>query len=122
MNVWDEVLTRIESKVNRHSFHTWFKPTSFCGQNTGTVIVRVPNLQFKDWLLKHYSGVIGEAMRDLKKGDLMVRFVTESIGDAAAAPPTTEETGAFEVSEIPRPGGPGAVGLNPRYTFDTFIV
>ena len=122
MNVWDEVLTRIESKVNRHSFHTWFKPTSFCGQNTGTVIVRVPNLQFKDWLLKHYSGVIGEAMRDLKKGDLMVRFVTESIGDAAAAPSSTEETGAFEVSEIPRPGGPGAVGLNPRYTFDTFIV
>ena len=28
-NIWDQVLARIETKVNRHSFYTWFKPTSF---------------------------------------------------------------------------------------------
>ena len=26
-NIWDQVLSRIETKVNRHSFYTWFKPT-----------------------------------------------------------------------------------------------
>ena len=26
-NIWDAVLARIETKVNRHSFYTWFKPT-----------------------------------------------------------------------------------------------
>ena len=31
-NVWDEVLGRIETKVNRHSFYTWFKPTSFMAE------------------------------------------------------------------------------------------
>jgi len=30
-NVWDQVLSRIETKVNRHIFYTWFKPTSFVG-------------------------------------------------------------------------------------------
>src|SRR6201995_1975525 len=29
MNLWDEILARIESKVNRHSFYTWFRPTPF---------------------------------------------------------------------------------------------
>ena len=28
-NIWDAVLARIETKVNRHSFYTWFKPTAF---------------------------------------------------------------------------------------------
>ena len=28
-NIWDQILGRIESKVNRHSFLTWFKPTAF---------------------------------------------------------------------------------------------
>ena len=28
-NIWDQVLARIETKVNRHSFYTWFKPTAF---------------------------------------------------------------------------------------------
>ena len=28
-NIWERILARIETKVNRHSFYTWFKPTSF---------------------------------------------------------------------------------------------
>ena len=28
-NIWDQVLSRIETKVNRHIFYTWFKPTAF---------------------------------------------------------------------------------------------
>ena len=29
MNLWDEILARIETKVNRHSFYTWFRPTMY---------------------------------------------------------------------------------------------
>ena len=28
-NIWDEILSRVQAKVNRHSFYTWFKPTAF---------------------------------------------------------------------------------------------
>ena len=28
-NLWDEVLARVEGKINRHSFATWFRPTSY---------------------------------------------------------------------------------------------
>ena len=28
-SIWDQILARIETKVNRHSFYTWFKPTAF---------------------------------------------------------------------------------------------
>ena len=78
MNVWDQILARIETKVNRHSFYTWFKPTSFIAEDRGSVTVRVPNDVFKDWLTKHYSGVITEAMTELKRPHLTVHFVAEA--------------------------------------------
>ena len=28
-NIWDDILSRVQAKVNRHSFYTWFKPTAF---------------------------------------------------------------------------------------------
>src|SRR5580692_7336444 len=124
MNLWEEILARIETKVNRHSFYTWFKPTTFVAEGTGAIIVRVPNPLFTDWLTKHYSGVIREAMTELSQGALSVNFIAESPGDG----PTTQlsaadATAALEASELPlSAGAAGSAGLNPRYTFDTFIV
>ena len=34
-NIWDEVLARIDTKVNRHSFYTWFKPTAYVATRAG---------------------------------------------------------------------------------------
>ena len=62
-NLWDQVLSRIETKVNRHSFYTWFKPTAFVERaRWASITVRVPNALFRDWLTKHYSAVIDEAL------------------------------------------------------------
>ena len=80
MNLWDEILARIETKVNRHSFYTWFRPTSFVSDSRSAVTVRVPNTLFKDWLTKHYAGVIAEAMVELKRPNLLVNFVSELKG------------------------------------------
>jgi chromosomal replication initiator protein len=121
MNLWDEVLARIETKINRHSFYTWFKPTAFVGEDPISVTVRVPNPLFKDWLTKHYSGVIGEAMGELKRASLSVNFVADPSGDPPAIL-SVDELAALDTHEQDLPAGLGSAGLNPRYTFDTFIV
>ena len=61
VNVWNQVLSRIETKVNRHSFYTWFRPTVFVEDSGERVTIRVPNELFRDWLTKHYAEVINEA-------------------------------------------------------------
>ncbi len=121
MNLWDQILARIETKVNRHSFYTWFKPTSFIAADEGSVTVRVPNGLFKDWLTKHYSGVISEAMADLNKPALAVNFQAESPGDPNNIALGPDEAAVMETTPPPTTL-PGPAGLNPRYTFDTFIV
>jgi chromosomal replication initiator protein len=120
MNLWDEILARIETKVNRHSFYTWFRPTTFLADDRSSVTVRVPNALFKDWLTKHYAGVISEAMAEIKRPNLVVNFVADALNEAPMIPLSPDETAALESG--PPPPQPGAAGLNPRYTFDTFIV
>ena len=121
MNLWEQILARIEAKVNRHSFYTWFKPTTCLAEDRQSVTVRVPNDLFKDWLTKHYSGVISEALVDLNLPTLDVNFVSEGAADAPTIPLTQEEASALN-AEVVLPPSFGTGGLNPRYTFDTFIV
>jgi chromosomal replication initiator protein len=119
MNPWEHVLGRIEPKVNRHSFYTWFKPTSFVAEDASAITVRVPNALFKEWLSKHYSGVIAEAMAEVNRAALAVNFVEDAELDAVPIPLSADEAAPIEG---PPPAAPGPAGLNPRYTFDTFIV
>lgn len=120
MNLWEQILARVETKVNRHSFYTWFKPTTFVAENGSTLSVLVPNTLFKDWLTKHYSGVIGEALAELDRKTLVIDFVAEGQNEVPDAELTPDEVSAFEPP--PPIVGTGPAGLNPRYTFDTFIV
>jgi len=122
MNLWDEILARIETKVNRHSFYTWFRPTMFVSEDRVSVTVQVPNSHFREWLTKHYSGVIAEAAKDVRRPNLVVHFVADSQADAASAIPLSAEEAAALESVPPPTTQPGSAGLNPRYTFDTFIV
>ena len=78
--------------------------------------VRVPNPLFKDWLMKHYSGVISEAMGEVKKAHLAVNFVAEGTSDASAVTLSPDEAIAFETAIVPTesvapgPAGPVPVG------------
>jgi chromosomal replication initiator protein len=120
-NIWEAVLARIETKVNRHSFYTWFKPTAFVADREGRLVVRVPNTLFRDWLTKHYSAVLGEALREVERAGASVEFVTEETA-SAPEPPVIIPTVAIDApsdEELPD-SAPG--GLAPRYSFDTFIV
>jgi len=85
MNPWDQILSRVETKVNRR-FCTRFKPTSFVSEETAAITVRVPSTLFKDWLTKHDSGVISEAMGEVKKASLAVNFVPDAQADAGTTP------------------------------------
>jgi chromosomal replication initiator protein len=119
-NIWEQVLACIETKVNRHSFLTWFKPTTFVADGD-TITVCVPNPLFRDWLTKHYAAVIDEALTDAGRKDTKLEFVVSGAPDAAGP---TSVTPPLEDPPVPPDLPPitNPAGLNPRYTFDTFIV
>jgi chromosomal replication initiator protein len=109
LNLWDDVLAKVESKVNRHSFATWFRPTTSLGLQGSTLHVRVPNVQFKDWLAKNYQGVIAEALAELGAGQVHVHFDCEPDAPPFAEAPSDRDA-------------PTLAALNPKYTFESFVV
>ena len=118
-SIWDQILARVETKVNRHSFSTWFKPTAFVADGGRSITVRVPNTLFKDWLTKHYSVVLAEALAEVRRGESSLVFVAEP---GVALPPADEPFLAVEATDETAIDGMTPAGLNPRYTFDAFIV
>jgi chromosomal replication initiator protein len=122
-NIWDAVLARLETKVNRHSFYTWFKPTGFIAEQPDGIHVRVPNSLFREWLTKHYSGVLSEALREVDRSGAAVQFVTEEGTHTVdltrpAHPPPDDGEADGEAADTDA----GQPGLGGRYSFDTFIV
>mgnify|MGYP001458485044 CR=1 FL=1 len=119
-SIWDHLLTRIETKVNRHSFYTWFRPTSLVADSGSSLTVRVPDPLFKDWLTKHYSGVLAEALEEVRRPGVNLVFVAEEAkADTVAVepPPEVVDGDASPLASLAVAGG-----LPPRYSFDTFIV
>ena len=81
--------------------------------------MRVPSALFRDWLAKHYTGVINEALAEASRTDARIVFLTddESVGAARAG----QREPRLRPSRATSPATE-AVGLNPRYSFETFIV
>jgi len=110
LDVWQTVLEIVEKKVNQQSFNTWFKPTQLIKYDDKALYVRVPNAFFQDWLNDHIDVVL-EAARLAGLGDINVIYITEKIPvDLAAA-----SQGRLDFESLDNT-------LNPKYTFDTFVV
>ncbi len=105
-DLWDRVLARVEAKVNRHSFATWFRPTSYVALDSGRLRVAVPNTQFREWLTKNYQGVLAEALTEVGHPEIEVEF--EELSDSSSSSATTAV--------------PEARHFNPKYTFESFVV
>ena len=114
MDLWEKTLARIESKVNRHSFNTWFRPTRQLSESGKTLAIQVPNAHFRDWLTKHYTGVIHESLDELDCRDVSVVFEAATTVSVEAPSLLTGPLDEERKQETPP--------LNPKYTFDSFVV
>ncbi|MFH0803718.1 MAG: chromosomal replication initiator protein DnaA [Candidatus Tagabacteria bacterium] len=125
-NLWERALAEIELSISRPSFLTWFQNTSIAGQNDDIVTLSVPNTFVKEWLSNKYHKVIINALRALSPSIRNVEYVIYS-------QPLTGKKSIPSFKLLPRDGREEQLGfdemyidkvanLNPRYTFDNFIV
>ena len=90
-NIWDEIRSRIQENVNRVSYDTWFLPTAFVADDDRSVTVRVPNALFRDWIVKHYSSLIAQALDDVRRSDARIRVIVAGSPDAETSSHSIDE-------------------------------
>src|SRR5215467_689588 len=127
-NPWVRVLDALEKKINRHSFDTWLKPSRYSHSNGGILFVRVPSADFCH-VGDKYADLIQEAIDNLGLEYQDVQFVTPD--DDPATSTTVRHDGGLSVHQGGGAGlrpqqsrfdWDGAAQLNPRYTFDAFVI
>ena len=128
-NPWARILDALEKKINRHSYDTWLKPTRFSHANDGILFVRVPTAEFRH-VGDKYADLIQEAVDNLGLGYEDVKFVTAD--DDPSNTPIRHNGGLSAMSggnsqsqSSPSQGRfdwDSAAQLNPRYTFDAFVI
>ena len=123
--VWDAVLARVETKVNRYSYYTWFRQTSLLEDLGDVLVVRVGDPMVVEWLTKHYAVIIEEALSEIGRPGTRLRLQPDGQEPATLMP----HGGADGADLPPEPTDPdpatepvGIGGLSPRYSFETFIV
>lgn len=121
--IWESCLDEIESSLSRANFVTWFKNTNLYKQENGTAVISVPNEFVRDWLSNKYRKLILGLLMNYSSGTRNVEFV---ISKLSSKKPGTEngEQNTFIANELPLKNlyVDKKDNLNPRYTFDTFIV
>jgi chromosomal replication initiator protein len=145
-NPWVRILDALEKKINRHSYDTWLKPTRYSHASNKVLFVRIPTAEFRH-VSDKYADLIQEAVDNLGLGYDEVKFVTAE--DDPSNTPIRHNGGLSAHSQSSGSGGstgafnsPGAgaqpmsglhpsqgrfdwdsaAQLNPRYTFDAFVI
>jgi chromosomal replication initiator protein len=124
-NPWVRVLDALEKKINRQSYDQWLKPTRYSHSSGGILFVRVPTAEFRR-VGDKYADLIQEAIDNLGMEYQDVRFVTPE--DDPAATPVRHDGGLSAPASVAAPPSQSrfdwdsAAQLNPRYTFDAFVI
>ena len=124
--LWDHCLIEIESEVSKANFSTWFKNTSLVKEDGGTVYVGVPNEFVKDWLFNKFHKTIMRVLRNAWEHTRSVEYVVVK-NDAKNQKHDTAPRLKPEFALNPELPLKDLYinkddNLNPRYTFETFVV
>ncbi len=113
MNAWDQIREYLQQRVSAESFENWLRGTSFAGVDAGTLFVSTPDRETRTWLENEYAGLVSAGIREL---ELPVRHVSYEVHAARGA--RNEALASINGDELEA----SASLLNPKFTFDTFVV
>ena len=122
--LWEKTLSSIEGELSRANFSTWFKNTIIIKQDDGMVIVGVPNEFVKDWLQNKFHKTILRSLRNLSEHIRGVEYLVHKVEDSKTVRPQEGKVVFNQQTELPLNDlyVNREDGLNPRYTFDNFII
>lgn len=122
--LWQSVLAQMQFHVSKANFATWFQNTEIISIEDKKVTISVPNAFSKEWLSNKYNKLILKAIHDIDDKVKDLSFIinpysSKKILNKILIQNEKEETEQlrFEEFKVNK-----ETNLNPKYTFDNFVV
>ncbi len=130
--LWQAILGELELNISKANFTTWFKNTAIINQENNKIEVAVPNAFTKTWMENKYHQYIVQALKKITDNKLSdVLYKVGNIDDLNKKDKKIDNNNVnqlknvikTEINNTPTTDEPkDESGLNPKYTFNTFIV
>lgn len=117
--VWEQVLERLENQLNRPTFETWIKTTTIRELSPERLVLIAPNPFVLNHLQKYYLPAIQSAVTEVLGNSLEIYLTLEQTNnsDWHNYPQRIAQSSVSKKGDAPK-----ISELNPKYTFDRFVV
>lgn len=119
--LWQAVLAQMQLNISPANFSTWFKNTKIISQKNGVVFVGVANSFVKEWLENKYCKAIFKILHNLDKEIKEVKYVVTR-QDLKVFDKPSQSSSLLNQLEFQEFTVDKETNLNPKYTFDNFVV
>jgi len=122
-HVWSAALGELELQMTQATFDIWLRDSRLLKHEDGTFVIGVKSGYAKDWLENRLLATIKRTLARLTGGTVAVKFVVwsekpQQRDDVSLLNlPTAASASISTSTPVPSPAS-----LNPRYTFDNFVV
>ena len=113
---WDKSLHLIKQTVGDNIFELWFSPVKLVQIKDGQALVEIPNRFFKEWIEDYHPTLLSEVLETVTSSPVEVKYRIAEKEDKDLR--RIEARRENRKTKLSRKG----IYLNPRYTFDTFVV
>ncbi|WP_059050451.1 chromosomal replication initiator protein DnaA [Paenibacillus senegalimassiliensis] len=114
--IWQHILSIINTKLSKPSFDTWFKATKIVSLTDQSIIISAPTTFAVEWLESRYTKLVATTVLEYLGKQVDVTFVIEE-----SAPPELTQVVKEPPAPVPIEESVSHM-LNPKYTFDTFVI
>lgn len=113
---WQATLGQLQVEMPRAAYDTWVRNAEFVSHEDGSFIIGVPNAYARDWLESRLTSTVKRMLTGIMNRTVEVRFIVWQ-----------NQVETIDLLENYSPEDPPVrtvkhPNLNPRYSFDNFLV
>jgi len=115
--IWEKTINQLKNKLNARSYETWIKAMKPVTIRNNTFYIGVPDHFSRDWLNNSYAPLFREIISHFTESEINVQFILdEDIPHIADQQEKSVDNSDYRENDLRN------TLLNPRYTFDNFVV
>src|SRR5256886_5182688 len=119
--LWQRLSAALKPEISADSFKRWFSAVELVEAKDKSITLTVPNNIYQLWIESNYMSALQNAIIATFGTTRSVRFCAPSVASTQTASDDSTVTEMLPTRIDARPGTT-VPGLNPRNTFESFVV